>query len=348
MGAKNAIVDSFNVQVIDDGYADTKSRSEDTGMFITPSYVTGWRPIYDNESDLNESKKSGLSRIEVEVNGSKYLVGECAIRQDRNMQWNGAADKHNDTSFDILLKTHLSLMSKKPMSRVKLVMGLPVKATLDKERIEKMRAKVIRQHSISMKLYGQKDFENKIIKVEDLLIKAQPHGTLCELILDSKGNIINKDMARKVNAISDIGGKTHNLYLVDALEPLSDFCETKNSGMYTAYMWVQDYIEQELHLYVGDGQIPYIVAAGHIKGYDLTPVIEKAYKSLARKIILEIQTVWENAFPFIENIIFTGGGASILKPYLEDEFKNAMYLSRTQNPSGLFKQGVRKWKRNAG
>lgn len=344
----NNIVDSFNVQVIDDGYADTKSRSEDSDMFITPSYVTGWRPFYDKDSDLNETQKDKLSRIEVEVNASKYLVGECAVKQDRNMQWNGAADKHNDTSFDILLKTHLSLMAKKPMSRVKLVMGLPVKASLDKDRIEKMRAKVIRQHSVGMKLYGQKEFENKLIKVEDLIIKAQPHGTLCELILDNNGNITNKDMARKVNAISDIGGKTHNLYLVDALEPLSDFCDTKNSGMYTAYMWVQDYIEQELHFNVGDGQIQYIVAAGQIKGYDLTPVIQKAYRSLARRIILEIQTIWENAFPFIDNIIFTGGGASILKPYLEEEFKNGIYLNRTQNPSGLFKQGVRKWKKNVG
>lgn len=348
MSAKNSIVDSFNVQVIDDGYADTKSKSEDTGMFITPSYVTDWRPFYDKDGDLNETRKSGLSRIEVEVNASKFLVGECAVKQDRNMQWNGASDKHNDTSFDILLKTHLALMAKKPMSRVKLVMGLPVKAILDKERIEKMRAKVIRQHNVSTKLYGQKGFENRIIKVEDLLIKAQPHGTLCDLILDNKGNICNKDIARKVNAISDIGGKTHNLYLVDALEPLADFCETKNSGMYTAYMWIQDYIEQELHLYVGDGQIPYIVAAGQIKGYDLTPVIQKAYRSLTRKLVLEIQTVWENAFPFIDNIIFTGGGATVLKPYLQEEFKDAIYLSRTQNPSGLFKQGIRRWKKNIG
>lgn len=347
MTKTNNIVDTFSVQVIDDGYADTKSRTEDSEMFITPSYVTAWRPSYNKDNDLKEAQGNPLSRIEVEVNGSRFLVGESAVKQDRNMQWNGASDKHNDTSFDILLKTHLSLMSKKPISRVKLVMGLPVKASLDKERIEKMRAKVIRQHNLGIRLAGQREFENKIIKVEDLIVKAQPHGTLCDLILDVNGNITNKEMARKVNAISDIGGKTHNLYLVDALEPLADFCETKNSGMYIAYMWIKDYIEQELHLNVSDGQIQYIVASGQIKGYDLTPVIQKAYRSLARKIILEIQTVWENAFPFIDNIIFTGGGATILKPYLEEEFKNAMYLNRTQNPSGLFKQGIRKWKRKA-
>lgn len=343
--SSNNVLDSFAVQVIDDGYADTKSKSEDSNMYVTPSYVTTWRPSYNKDDDLKEISENKLSRIEVEVNGAKYLVGECAVKQDRNMQWNGAADKHNDTSFDILLKTHLSLMAKKPISRVKLVMGLPVKSSLDKQRIEKMKAKVIRQHNLGMRLYGQKEFGNRIIKVEDLIVKAQPHGTLCDLILDNNGNISNKDLARKVNAISDIGGKTHNLYLVDALEPLADFCDTKNSGMYIAYMWIKDYIEQELHLNVADGQIQYIVSSGQIKGYDLAPVIQKAYRSLARKIILEIQTVWGNAFPFIDNIIFTGGGATILKPYLKEEFKNAMYLSRNQNPAGLFKQGVRKWKK---
>ncbi|KGN02330.1 hypothetical protein Z969_06045 [Clostridium novyi A str. 4570] len=347
MSKGNNIVDSFSVQVIDDGYADTKSRGEDTNMIVTPSYVTSWRPSYNKDNDLQEEKIDKLSRIEVKVNASKYLVGQCAVKQDRNIQWNGASDKHDDTSFDILLKTHLSLLNKKPMSRVKLVMGLPVSASLDKERIEKMKAKVLRQHSAALRLYGDKDFQNKIVKVEDLIIKAQPHGTLCDLILDGSGNLTNKDLARKVNAISDIGGKTHNLYLVDALEPLSDFCDTKNSGMYIAYMWIKNYIEQELHLNVSDGQIQYIVASGQIKGYDLTPVIQKAYRSLARKIILEIRTVWENAFPFIDNIIFTGGGATVLKPYLQEEFKNAMYLTRNQNASGLFKQGIRKWKRKA-
>ncbi|EDS76808.1 ParM/StbA family protein [Clostridium massiliodielmoense] len=347
MSKGNNIVDSFSVQVIDDGYADTKSRGEDTNMIVTPSYVTSWRPSYNKDNDLQEEKIDKLSRIEVKVNGSKYLVGKCAVKQDRNIQWNGASDKHDDTSFDILLKTHLSLLTKKPISRVKLVMGLPVTASLDKERIEKMKAKVLRQHNLGVRLYGEKEFQNKIVKVEDLIVKAQPHGTLCDLILDSSGNLTNKDLARKVNAISDIGGKTHNLYLVDALEPLADFCDTKNSGMYIAYMWIKNYIEQELHLNVSDGQIQYIVASGQIKGYDLTPVIQKAYRSLARKIVLEIRTVWENAFPFIDNIIFTGGGATILKPYLQEEFKNAMYLTRNQNASGLFKQGIRKWKRKA-
>ncbi len=344
---KNPVVDNFNVQVIDDGYADTKSKSEDSDMFITPSYVTSWRPFYDKDSDLKEPAKSSLSKIEAEVNGTKYLVGECAVKQDRSLQWNGALDKHNDTSFDVLLKTHLSLMAKKPMSRVKLVMGLPVKASLDIERVDKMRAKVVRQHEIALKLQGDKDFGNKIIKVEDLIIKAQPHGTLCDLILNSKGDITNKDLAKKVNAISDIGGKTHNLYLVDTLEPLSDFCDTKNSGMYTAYNWIKDYLERELHLQVADGQMPHIVAAGQIKGYDLTPVIKKAYRTLATRIILEIQTVWGDAFPFIDNLIFTGGGSAALRPYLEQEYKKAMFLSRTNNPSGLYKQGIRKWKRKA-
>jgi plasmid segregation protein ParM len=345
---KAPLAGNFTVQVIDDGYADTKSKSEDSTMFITPSYVTTWRPYYDKDSDLKQSPKSNLSRIEAEVNGTKFLVGECAVKQDRALQWNGALDKHNDISFDVLLKTHLGLMADKPMSRVKLVMGLPVKACLDQERIEKIKARIIRQHEISLKLYGMKDYENKIIKIEDLIIKAQPHGTLCDLILDNKGEIINKELARKVNAISDIGGKTHNLYLVDTLEPLSDYCDTKNSGMYTAYMWIKDYIEQELHLSVADGQIQYIVAAGQIKGYDLTPVIKKAYSTLAKRIILEIQTVWADAFPFIDNYIFTGGGSAALRPYLEEEFKNATFLSRTQNPSGLFKQGIRRWKRSIG
>lgn len=345
---KTNSVSNFNVQVIDDGYADTKSKSENSNMFITPSYVTAWRPFYDKESDLTQSPKSNLSRIEAKVNATKFLVGECAVKQDRALQWNGALDKHNDTSFDVLLKTHLNLMATKPMSRVKLVMGLPVRACLDKERMEKMKAKVVRQHEVGLKLFGMKDFDNKIIKVEDIIIKAQPHGTLCDLILDNKGEIINRDLARKVNAISDIGGKTHNLYLVDTLEPLSDYCDTKNSGMYTAYMWIKDYIEQELHLSVADGQIQYIVAAGQIKGYDLTPIIKKAYATLAKRIILEIQTVWADAFPFIDNLIFTGGGSAALRPYLEEEFNKATYLSRTQNPSGLFKQGIRRWKRSIG
>src|SRR3712207_7795139 len=45
------------------------------------SYVTSWRPSYNKDNDLKEGKMDKLSRIEVDVNGSKFLVGECAVKR---------------------------------------------------------------------------------------------------------------------------------------------------------------------------------------------------------------------------------------------------------------------------
>jgi len=332
----------FEVQAFDDGYADSKSKCRGSEVYVTPSYVTTWRPQYD--TNLASEERSPLSRIELEVSGRQYLVGEAAVHQDKELQWNGSDDKHADYNFDILLNTHLGLMSQNTKSGiVRLVMGLPVKTSLDVKRVEVLRQKTIGQHEFSIKLANDTDFKKKTVYVEDVIIKAQTHGTLCDLVLDDVGRLADKSTAKKMVAISDIGGKTHNMYVVEALDPIADYCDTTSNGMYTAYGWVKDWIYDKWKLKLSDSQMQTVIGHKEIKGYDITPIITQSYEQLARNIIVELKTKWDSAFSFIEEIVFTGGGSTVLKPYLMKEFMRAKYFDQAKNVTGFLKQGIREW-----
>ena len=334
----------FEIGAFDDGYADNKSKCRGNEVFVTPAYVTAWRPQYDN-TDLDTTEKSGLDRIELTVDSHKYLVGKSAVQQDKRIQWNGVDNKHTDANFDILLKTHLGLISQSFKSDiVRLVMGLPVKASLDTKRIEMLKEKAKGQHKFSIKLLGDTSSKDKTLYVEDVIVKAQPHGTLADLLLDEMGRLTDKDMAKKTIAISDIGGKTHNLYVVESLDPLADYCDTTNNGMYTAYGWVKGWINAKWpDIKLSDGQMQKVIQDKEVRGYDITQLITQSYEQLAKNIIIELNTKWDSAFSHIDQILFTGGGAEVLKPYLQKEFLRAKYYNQAKNVEGMLKQGIRDW-----
>lgn len=333
----------FEIGAYDDGYGDNKSKCQTGEVFITPSFVTTWRPQYDTE--LDTTNKSPLDRIELYVGDNKYLVGKAALQQDKRIQWNGADNKHLDTNFDVLLKTHLGLMSQSFKSDiVRLVMGLPVKSSLDLKRIEVLKDKARGQHKFSIKLLGDTSPRDKTLYVEDVVVKAQPHGTLADMVLDDMGRLSDKDLAKKTIAISDIGGKTHNMYVVEQLDPLADYCDTTNNGMYTAYTWIKDWINEKWpDIRLSDGQMSSVITRKEVRGYDISPLITKSYEQLARNIILELKTRWDGAFSYIDEVVFTGGGAEVLKPYLMREFMRAKYYDQSKNVNGMLKQGIRDW-----
>src|SRR3712207_7163827 len=69
---------------------------------VTPSYVTSWRPSYNKDNDLQEEKIDKLSRIEVKVNGSKYLDRKSTRLNSSHANISYAVfclKKKNQTSF---------------------------------------------------------------------------------------------------------------------------------------------------------------------------------------------------------------------------------------------------------
>ncbi len=335
----------MKIYAFDDGYGDGKCAT-DTDIFLLPSFCSTFRPKpVDEFHQINQ--KEQYSYLAAEVNGQKYIVGQCASDLDENISWNGGINKHQDWQFPILLKTSLGLMAKTHRETVDmLVMGLPNK-NYTKDRISLLEELICNKpHHIKLSMDGV-DFFEREISVKQIEVKRQPFGSLCDLILCEEGELVNKDLARKFVVVADIGARTFNIYTSNALEPVPDLTTHTNDGMYTAFQNIANIIEEELQFSVPDGKIPGIIKKGHINGIDLGPAISQSYRMLAQKIKSALDKKLINSWAFVEMIVFTGGGSELLKPYLLPMFsdRKVMFLNRFSTVRGLRKYGVRQYKK---
>jgi len=330
---------NFNVKAIDDGYGDTKCSSTNS-PFLIPSFVSGFRPKPSDEFESDDSERHDyISSI---VNNEKYIVGKAAYKLDQNIQWVGGENKHNDSRFPVLFKTCLGLMSNQPYEQIDtLVMGLPVKAE-NENRIEQLTQIAKQRHVVDLSFDGE-SYSKRTIDVKNVIVKNQPFGSLCDVILNHKGEIINKEVAKGFNVIVDVGARTVNILTVESLQRIDDLTTHSNDGMFTAYNEVSKFLEKELDVTIPDGKLPQIIESKELNGFDLTDLIESSYYQLANQIKNMVEKLIINSKGFITSIVFTGGGSELLQPYLDQMFMDhhCIFLDRYSTVKGLKKYGIR-------
>lgn len=327
------------VQALDDGYGDFKFDSLGNPELV-PAFVTSFRKKGDD--DFSTGKTKDIRYVAAEVDGVKYVVGDYAMKLDPNIKWTGGENKHSDNKFPILLKTALGLMCSGNKGTVDtLMMNLPIK--YDTEDRRKALTDIARgTHEIAISADGV-NFSKKIITVDEVVIKKQPFGSLCDIMLNSVGDIEDYNVAKDFNVIVDIGARTLNILTVSALDPVPELTTQTSDGMFTSYMQVGSYLEQKFGGLIPDGKLPLIMKDKSLRGLDLTPLIDRVYENHANTIINTLDKLFINSWNFVSNVIFTGGGAEVLKPYFLNKLPgvNTVYLDRYSNVRGLRKYGLR-------
>ncbi|WCS70055.1 hypothetical protein Goe27_01770 [Bacillus phage vB_BsuM-Goe27] len=336
--------DQFNVKALDDGYGDVKFDSSGAPNLI-PSFVTSFK---EKPKEDFANKNNKLHYVASEVDGNRYVVGDYAMKLDPNIIWAGGEHKHSDSRFPVLLKTTLGLMCRERHEVIDtLMMNLPIRYDTP-ERRAKLTEVAQGAHTVSLSSDGVKFTKREVI-VENVEIKKQPFGSLCDIILDNDGDIIDKRIAKGFNVIVDVGARTLNILTVDALEEQPELSRQTNDGMYTAFSQVGGYLEDQLNVIIPDGKLPQIIRQREIKNMDITPLINRTYEDHANTILSVLDKVLVNSWGFVTSVIFTGGGAGkdLLKPYIEQRFNRvpAIFLDRYSNVRGLRKFGVRQSKK---
>jgi plasmid segregation protein ParM len=329
-----------NIFAIDDGYGDLKL-SNGLNTLIIPSQYSSYKPRPKNE--FGENMVNANDFISVEIDRMKYVVGKGAEEINSNLKLVSGNNKHIDLGFPIILKTALSLLSSEENTKIdKLVMGLPVRAYKDEQRHNMLKQIVKQKHEVKMELAdGRKFIRN--ITIDDLIVKMQPFGSLNDVILDKNGELINKQFASQYNVIVDIGARTLNILTVDMLKEVPDLSDNTNDGMFVAYEKVGEFIQNKFKYPIPTGKLPSVIKRGTINNIDLSPVIQKSYQILAHQIFQVLDRMFVDHWAFVNNIVFTGGGAVLLKKELTKLFANhrTMFLGQTSNVEGLRKYGMR-------
>jgi plasmid segregation protein ParM len=334
---------NYNVKALDDGYGDVKFDSSGIPSLI-PSFVTSFK---EKPSDEFSNQNKELKYVAAEIDNQKYVIGDYATKLDPNIKWIGGENKHTDYRFPILFKTTLGLMTSGPHEVIDmLMMNLPIRYdTPDRRKLLEDIAQGTHEVSIS---YDGRNFIRKAITVENVLIKKQPFGSLCDIILDGNGDIVDKQLAKGFNVIVDIGARTLNILTVDALEEQPELTVQTSDGMFVPYTNIGQYLESELGALIPDGKLPSIIGAKEVKGRDIQPLINQAYMQHASNILTILDKVLINSYGFVTSILFTGGGAEVLKPYLEQAARkdvDTRFLGRYATVRGLRKYGMRQAKK---
>lgn len=335
---------SQNVVGADDGYGDFKYANGLIGHI--PSFVIPFVP--KPKEDFTEGGKSKLQYIASEIDNQKYVVGDYAVKLSPNISWSGGERKHEDKRFPILFKTALGFMTKGNREVIDLLMmNLPIRYDTPDRRFT-LESIAKGKHEVNISLDGV-SFVRKSIIVEAVDIKKQPFGSLCDVILNNDGDMMEPDIAKGFNVVVDIGARTLNILTLEALEEQPELTIQTNDGMYAAYTQIGKYLENELGVIIPDGKLPQIILDKEIKGRDIEPLIKAAYENHANAILSVLDKLLINSFGFVTSIIFTGGGSEILRPYLERAFKNVntIFLHRYANVKGLRKYGIRQAKKNS-
>lgn len=336
--------ETLNVKSIDDGYGDFKYDSLGTPALI-PSFVTSFK----TKPEDTFSRKNNLKYLASEVKGKRYVIGDYAMKLDPSIKWTLSENKHDSPNFPVLLKTVLGTMSNSSHEVIdSLMMNLPIKYDTP-DRRDNLTKIAQGTHEVSISTDGV-NFIQKVITVKSVDIKKQPFGSLCDIILDDSGELKERKIAKGFNVIADIGARTLNLLTVEALEEQPELSIHTNDGMYVAFTQVGKYLESGLGGIIPDGKLPGIIEAGEMRGKDITPIIQHVYENHANNILTAIESLLMNSSVFVDNLIFTGGGSELLKPYLKSPIKevNTIFLDRFANVRGLRKYGLRQARKKGG
>lgn len=324
----------------DFGNGNIKSVSNVANEPIIFSSIIGRLSNYSSLELGSDDKLKNLSIIE---GGEEYAVGDMALKNSAIRNHDITGDKYLSRNSELLFHTAISLTSEKAYSVGGVVIGLPIyKMNIAKDVQKQYQG---RQFGAKLGYFGDYEAKTKIVQLENVLVVAQPHGTLFNLILDGKGQMTNKELASSGIGIFDIGYKTNDGVVFKSLDPVGRLTINSKNGMHIAFGEIASNIAQKFNgLEVQTYEVPEIIRTGKVKGNDVRNIINESFYNLAVNIINEIKTKWEDAWE-IDNIVFTGGGAELLKPYLTQSFRYAIFPDnpQTSNVEGFLKYANRLW-----
>jgi plasmid segregation protein ParM len=333
----------------DDGYGEGKGFNGKQQVYY-PSNVTTYKEKHDTV--LSSKEKDPLSHIVVEYDNKKFLVGQGAVDQDMQTTWIGGNNKHKHPMFPALAKAGLAMLAEDhDVVKVDpIVLGLPVEHSENESRISDLQKIFKKKHVIKLTLADGSDFE-KTVDIKEVLVVSQPFGTFCDLILSDDGEISNPELATKFVSVVDIGAGTVNFLTLNDLDPITDLTKHNNNGMYSAYVEIGRRIEETFGKKYPQGVLPKLIKQGYISGgTNIQPIVDEVFELHAGELISEWETLFRNSIPYLDAVIFTGGGTVVLKEYLErylEEYEfEKIFLGVHNTARGLRKYGVRHAKKN--
>lgn len=332
---------------IDLGFLYTKAIINHKPIIIK-SVVGDSKPLNFKDLDMGLEKEE-KDHISSKVDGMEYFVSDLAIDQSDTVLHSLKANRFDSNATKILLSTVFGLGLGQGGHFTYIVSGLPVSHYAKfKDDIKTLFMGEGQAHHQFSVRDGEVVLRGTVKTLEGRFI-PQPFGALLDRVLSDKGDIEDKDLAKKTVAVIDPGFGTTDVYVTKALSPVEKLTFSTQTAMNHAYRIIANKIEENFNVTLPLHQIELVVRKGEFrksgKSYDMKPVIQWALSATAEQLVSEIFNKWKTIHE-IDHIILAGGGGIALSPFIMKEFDNISLNPDSQWSivRGYEKWGKRTWK----
>ncbi|MBT2760006.1 ParM/StbA family protein [Paenibacillus sp. ISL-20] len=315
---------NIDLSVIDLGFSYTKAKRGGI-TYIQPSISGEAQPLFEQNIKPNDF-----------FYNEELFVGNLALRHSEIKYFTLKDNKSEAMTSEVLLKTGLGYLNKsQPFN---MVTGLPISFYFNQlTDMEQMLNSISSSNVYSIKK-GKGAYTDINLNINKYKIVPQGYGVAMDYILDDSGKIGRRDVARKKVLVVDLGFYTLNLLGLDKLEIMKESVSVF-LGVEKAYKLLRKYLLDKIGKAPAIYELDPYVISGIYEGYDIRPLIQKAFRSLAIQVQNEIDGL---------NIKFDyyliGGGAAF-QIFDNLHLPNKILFDQIAQINGYGKIGVRLWGR---
>lgn len=304
-----------------------------------------------NEVQFGESLLPGQPQFprHIQIAGQSYFVGEMAETHSR-----GRGFTLDQGQFLSQYAKTLALAALTPFADsgdpVRVVTGLPV--SYFRRHKDALTTLLQNRHPVTVVKPGSGEREEKVIYIERVRVIPQPFGAMFNLMLNDIGKPSSQRFINEKIGIIDIGFRTADYTISDKTRYSERGSASTDSGISLAYTAIAHQLQEKSGVNVELYRLYESVAKGTIKirgrRYDLTGIVQAAFKQLAQRIAQEVNQLWADDWD-LDAIVISGGGGAALAPYLQELVEGEVLPvppdqdTRLNNVQGYWKYGVHIW-----
>ncbi|MFW6238231.1 MAG: hypothetical protein ACOC5A_03250 [Halanaerobiales bacterium] len=293
-----------------------------------------------------ESMMRDFSEDNMVVNfkGNRYYVGNKAVANDPEAgirNFDPKRFEHSETIVRLLGGITLLAGENQGITVENLIVGLNIE---DYKVYRRDIEKVYKNKKFTIEVPQNGTMEKVHIKIKNVKCVTQGFGAYYNFLLDNNGQVKNRELKDSWNGVVDIGGRTTDLLIAEGSDPKPGTVMSFDLGTSDAFKSVAKKI--------GGGISYTLIEEKYLKGnekaniagkqYNIQNMCREAFNDLAIKLRNRILTEWDDYMVRVNSIIFTGGGASVVFDYFQDDFPAFVKMSKDpqlDNARGYYKLG---------
>jgi len=332
---------------IDIGFGFTKATNgKDFRVFKS---IYGEAIDFQFKESLLNPKAQQDEHLQVDVDNTSYFIGELAERQSSNRQFTLDQTQFIASSTKILALAAITQFMTSDKQSFKIVVGLPIGHYRE---YKTELADMLRQshHVVTTNSKGTR--KEIVIGITDVKVIPQPIGSVMDRLLNDSGKGAEQRFADEKIGIIDIGFRTSDYTISDKARYSERGSLTTQNGISKAFEVIANKLKDNCGINVELYRLFDAVETGSIKirgkGYDLRKITQIAFQQLAANIASDANRLWNDDWD-MDAIMITGGGGSVLAPYLQPLLEGVIVPIeqdldyRLHNVRGYLKYGHNMW-----